>query len=87
MQGLKASTLRPQCPLWVISGHFCGCGSDVRFTPESGHFGTSFAMRQKHTSARQSTAELLAFSSSLEIDLSQWRSALAGVRERTLHTS
>ena len=22
MQGLKASTLRPQCPLWVISGHF-----------------------------------------------------------------
>jgi hypothetical protein len=28
MQGLKASTLRPQYPLWVISGHFAvqmGC--------------------------------------------------------------
>ena len=22
VQGLKASTMRPQCPLWVISGHF-----------------------------------------------------------------
>jgi Multicopper oxidase len=30
---------------------------------------------------------LSAFSSSLEIDLSQWRSALAGARGRTPHTS
>ena len=28
---------RPQCPLWVISGHMAARSRDVRFTPESGH--------------------------------------------------
>ena len=32
MQGLKASTLRPQCPLWVKSGHV-RCKTHVRFVP------------------------------------------------------
>jgi hypothetical protein len=34
MQGLEASTLRPQCPLWVKSRHVQR-KSDVRFTPNS----------------------------------------------------
>ena len=34
MQGLKASTLRPRCPLWVKSRHFAH-NRHVRFTPNS----------------------------------------------------
>ena len=39
MQGLNASTLRPQCPLWSLAD-ICGAKRDVRFTPndrKSGH--------------------------------------------------
>ena len=36
MQGLKASTLRPQCPLWVISGHL-QCKKACLLCANSGH--------------------------------------------------
>ena len=39
LQGSKASTLRPQCPLWVKSRHL-QCKHHVRFPPESGHTAT-----------------------------------------------
>jgi hypothetical protein len=36
MQRLNASTLRPQCPLWVISGHL-QCKTSCPLYPNSGH--------------------------------------------------
>ena len=36
MQSLKASTLRPPCPLWVISGHFAMRKRCLLY-PESSH--------------------------------------------------
>jgi hypothetical protein len=50
-------SIRPRCPLWVISGH-CGGQLYIRFTPKSGHDPDYTATRSINVGSSSAAHEL-----------------------------